>query len=59
MGKFLFVIPLLLASVGLAVDDPIERWAKAVGGRDKVAAINSVYREGTIEYAGIFESPEK
>ena len=52
MRKFLFIIPLLFASVGLAVDNPIERWARAVGGREKVAAIKSIYREGTIEYAG-------
>ena len=53
MSKILFIIPLLLATVAPAVDNPIERWAKAVGGRDKVAIIKSIYREGTIEYAGI------
>ena len=43
---------LLFASVALAVDNPVERWAKAVGGRDKVAAIKSIYREATIQYGG-------
>jgi hypothetical protein len=31
---------------------PLERWANAVGGREKVAAITSIYREATLEYAG-------
>lgn len=29
-------------------DDPLARWATAVGGRDKVAAVNSIYREAAI-----------
>ncbi len=31
---------------------PLGRWANAVGGRDKVAAIRSIYREATIEIGG-------
>jgi hypothetical protein len=50
--KTLFLIPFLFVSVTLAVDNPIERWANAVGGRDKVAAIKSIYREATLEYGG-------
>jgi hypothetical protein len=46
------MIPLLFASVALAGENPIERWANAVGGRDKVAAIKSIYREATVEYGG-------
>ena len=40
----------LIGSALRASDDPIARWAKAVGGREKVAAINSIYREATLEY---------
>ncbi|HYS52365.1 MAG TPA: hypothetical protein VER58_01210 [Thermoanaerobaculia bacterium] len=32
---------------------PLDRWANAVGGRDKVAAIRSIYREATIEISGM------
>ena len=40
---------LSLASTALAADGPVERWAKAIGGREKVAAVKAIYREGTIE----------
>jgi hypothetical protein len=52
MRKLLFMLPLFFIVISASADDPIERWAKAVGGRDKVATIKSIYREGTIEYAG-------
>jgi hypothetical protein len=32
--------------------DAVERWAEAVGGRDRVAGIHSIYREATIQVAG-------
>src|SRR5512132_584639 len=31
---------------------PVERWAKAVGGRERLAAVRAVYREATIQVAG-------
>ena len=31
---------------------PIDRWAAAVGGRERVAAIQSTYREATVEASG-------
>jgi hypothetical protein len=52
MRNTLFMIPFLFASVALAVNNPVERWANAVGGRDKVAAIKAIYGEATIEYGG-------
>lgn len=52
------LVTLSLASVALAADGPVERWAKAVGGRGKVAAIKSIYREGTIQ-VGAFEGTIK
>lgn len=44
---------LLLLTFASAAEDPIARWEKAVGGREKVAAIKAIYREGTIEFAGM------
>lgn len=32
---------------------PLDRWANAVGGRDKIAAIRSIYREATIDIGGM------
>jgi len=32
--------------------NPIDRWAEAVGGRERVAAIRSIYREATIQVMG-------
>jgi hypothetical protein len=32
--------------------DPIARWAEAVGGKEKVAAVKATYREATIEIGG-------
>jgi hypothetical protein len=46
---------LLFATAGAAVaaDGPVDRWASAVGGREKVAAVKSIYREGTLTFAGM------
>ncbi len=35
-----------------AGDDAVERWASAVGGRDKVATVSAIYREATIQVNG-------
>jgi hypothetical protein len=48
----LTAVALLLGLSAAAADGPIERWAQAVGGRDRVAAITSIYREATIDYGG-------
>ena len=50
MRKTLFVAPFLFFSLALADNDLIERWANAAGGREKVAAIKSIYREATLEF---------
>src|SRR5205085_7136056 len=49
---------LLLASSAFAAESPADRWAKAAGGREKVAAVRSVYREGTLE-VGAFQGTIK
>ena len=52
MRRLFFGIPLFVLTVTAAADNPIERWANAVGGRDKVATIKSIYREATVQYGG-------
>ncbi|MEA2787077.1 MAG: hypothetical protein QOF71_3181 [Candidatus Eremiobacteraeota bacterium] len=51
----LVVLVLLFATarVAVAADGPVERWARAVGGRGNVAAVKSLYREGTLTFAGM------
>ena len=44
----LFVI--LCVSSLSSSEDVVKRWADAVGGREKIAAIKSIYREATIEF---------
>jgi hypothetical protein len=53
MRKMTLLLTLSLASAALAAHSPIDRWAKAIGGRDKIAAIKSIYREGTVEFGGM------
>ena len=55
MNKFYFSTAMMCALLtatpdGLADDNPIDHWATAVGGRDKVAAIKAVYREASLEF---------
>ena len=53
MRKSIFVISILVfTSAALAATNPADRWAAAVGGREKVGAIKSTYREATIEVSG-------
>ena len=52
MRKTTIIITLIFASAALAAGNPVDRWARAVGGRDKVAAIKSIYREGTLDWNG-------
>jgi hypothetical protein len=52
MRNAVYAVVFVLGLVGATSDGPVERWANAVGGRDKVAAITSIYREASVEYAG-------
>jgi len=38
-----------LATAALAAEGPVDRWASAVGGRDKVAPVRAIYREATVQ----------
>jgi hypothetical protein len=45
-----FLILVVATSCAFAAGDPIEGWATAAGGRDKVAAIKAIYREANLEF---------
>ena len=50
MRQTLFVVSLLIASLAFAGTDPIDNWATAAGGREKVAGIKAIYREASLEF---------
>lgn len=52
MRRMPFIITFVFAAAALAADTPADRWAKAVGSRDQVAAVKAVYREATVDIAG-------
>lgn len=47
------IIAFVLAATALAADSPVDRWAHAVGGRQKLAGITAIYREGTLEFGAM------
>ena len=53
MRETLFMATFAFATAGFAADTLIDRWATAVGGLNKIAAITSMYREATIEIQGL------
>jgi hypothetical protein len=53
MRKSIFIIAsFVFASAAFSATGPADRWATAVGGREKVGAIKSIYREATVEVSG-------
>jgi hypothetical protein len=50
--RYFFLFVVLIASAASAAESQIDRWANAVGGRDKLAAVKVVYREATIDVGG-------
>ena len=46
----LLLILVLVSTDGAALDGAVDRWAAAIGGRDKIASIKSIYREAAIQY---------
>ena len=50
MQKIFFAVAFFLITSALGDSDPIELWANAVGGRDKVAGIKTIYREAMLEF---------
>lgn len=58
MSKTLFILLVFITSVALAADTLVDRWAAALGGREKIAAIKSLYREATIQ-AGPYQGTIK
>ena len=51
-ARHLFLLGFFIASAVSAAENQIDRWANAVGGRDKLATIKAVYREATIDVSG-------
>ena len=47
------VLLLVTAGAAVAADSPVDRWASAVGGRENVAAVKSIYREGTLTFGDL------
>lgn len=48
-----WILGLSLASAAFAASGPVERWANAIGGRDTIAKVKCIYREGTIDFNGM------
>ena len=53
MRKAMFTLVLSLTTSAFAAGNPVDNWANAVGGRDKVASIKTIYREATVQIAGM------
>ena len=53
MRNVWFVVSFLVAAAGVAADNPVDRWAAAAGGREKLGAVKAIYREGTLQFAGM------
>src|SRR5215813_11732481 len=52
-SKAFLLTALFLASVALTFDSAVDRWANAAGGRERIASIKSIYREGTIKFGDL------
>lgn len=49
-----WILGLSMASAAaFAASGPLERWANAIGGRDTIAKVKCIYREGTIDVNGM------
>ena len=53
MRKALLLLTILLAVAASAAESPIDRWAAAIGGREKIATVKALYREGTLDFGGM------
>lgn len=53
MRKVALAISFLFTFSLLAAERPADRWANAVGGRERIAAVKAIYREGTLEIGGL------
>src|SRR5689334_18467470 len=53
LGIVCAILMSFLARQAPGIENAIERWAAAVGGHGRIAAIKAVYREGTIQVAGL------
>ena len=49
MSKIFFSPLILIASLTVAAEPLVDRWAAAVGAREKLGSLKSVYREANIQ----------
>ena len=49
VSKAVFLV--VIAPLTFAADSLVDRWAAALGGRDKIAELKAIYREATIQVA--------
>ena len=48
-----WILGFSMTSAAFAASGPVERWANAIGGRGTIAKVKCIYREGTIDFAGM------
>ena len=53
MRKLIPILALLFTTSALAADDPVARWARAVGGSEKIGVVQAISREGTLTFGGM------
>lgn len=52
LTRHLSLLTCVIALAVSAAETPVDRWATAVGGKDKLAAVKVVYREATVDAGG-------
>src|SRR5437763_8096985 len=53
MRKLIPTLALRFTTSALAADDPVARWARAVGGSEKIGVVQAISREGTLTFGGM------
>jgi|SRR5689334_7124070 len=48
-----WILGLSMTAAAFAAGGPVEGWANAIGGRDTIAKVKCIYREGTIDFNGM------
>lgn len=47
------ILALVFAATAVTANNPVDRWAHAIGGKEKIAAVKAIYREGTLDFGGM------
>ena len=48
-----WILGISIATAAFAASGPVDRWANAIGGRETIAKVKCIYREGTIDFNGM------